>query len=206
MTIYLHRFSGTLPAGDVFTTGWHSNSSNSLPTSHGLAVSWLTDLMAGTGGAAGLHADLQTLTVFTKVTTSQLNTVAPYNTVAVAETDVTEPGTGGTATLPQDLAVVVSLRTTDPSRKGRGRMYLPAPLAADLASNGELAAATVTSWINSLDKAWVVSNGAGEHPVVFSRTTGLSGSIIRFGIGTLFDRQSRRVNKVNTVRTFSTMP
>lgn len=206
MTIYLHKISGVLPAGDIFNFGWHSNSTNSLPTANGLAATWITDLWSGTGGSSGVHADYQTGTIVTKATTTQLSTVAPFRAVGVAETDLTLAGTAGTANLPQDIAVVVTLRTPDPSRKGRGRFYLPAPVAADLSSNGELAGATITAWMLSLLNAWSVTAAAGEHPVVFSRGTGIFTGITRFGIGTLFDVQRRRVNKVNTVRTFDNMP
>jgi hypothetical protein len=34
----------------------------------------------------------------------------------------------------------------------------------------------------------------------------LSEAIIRVGVGTVFDLQRRRVNKVNTIRTFDVMP
>jgi len=206
MTIYLHKASGVLPAGDIFNFGWHSNSSNSLPTANGIAATWITELWNGTGGASGLPADFQTNTIVQKMTTTQLGTTAPYRAVGVAATDLTLAGTAGTANLPQDIAVVVSLRTSDPSRKGRGRFYLPAPVAADVASNGELASSTITGWMLSLLNAWSVSSVAGEHPVIFSRGTGLFQGVVRFGIGTLFDIQRRRVNKVNTVRVFDNMP
>lgn len=206
MTIYLHKFSGVLPAGDIFNFGWHSTSTNSLPTANGLAATWITDLWSGTGGSAGLHASFQTETIITKATTTQLADTTPFRAVGVAETDLTLAGTNGTNNLPQDIAVVVTLRTTNPARNGRGRFYLPAPVAAELASNGELADTTIASFMLSLLNAWAATSPAGEHPVVFSRTSGAATEVTKFGIGTLFDIQRRRVNKVNTVRTFNNMP
>lgn len=206
MTVYLHKYTGTLPAGDIFSVQWHSNSGAVIDTSHGNAVTWITDLWNGVGGAPGLHANYVAGVVVDKVTTTALNDVFPYRTILTRETDVTLAGTDTGNSLPQDTSVVVSLRSGTSGRVGRGRMYLPAPTAGDLTAIGEFASTSITAFNASLAAAWAVVNPAGEQPIIFSRTTGSIRPIERWAIGNVFDRQKRRVNKVNTIRTFVNMP
>ena len=207
VTIYLHRFNGTLPAGDIFNFGWHSNSGVGIAASQANAVNWITNAWNGIGILGpSLNPSYSTGLEVTGCTTYALDAAAPYHTVAIAQDDLALPGTDVNANLPQDVAVVVTLRTVDPSRSGRGRFYLPAPTESALATNGEMDAGVVNTWMGALQAAWAVSNAAGEDPVVFSRSTGIAKGITRFGIGTLFDIQQRRVNKVNTVRSFDPMP
>jgi hypothetical protein len=206
MTIYLHRFTGTLPAGDVFSFGWHSNSGLSVAASHTNAVGWIEGAWAGGLLTPGLQTIYTAGVVVSKCTTSQLNALTPFNTVAIAETDLTLNGTNVGNSLPQDTAIVCTLRTATPGRKGRGRMFLPAPATDQISATGELLSATIDVINGALSAAWFVSNPAGEQPVIFSRSAGTALPILQFGEGTVFDRQSRRVNKVSTVRTFIVMP
>jgi hypothetical protein len=205
MTIFLHRFTGVLPAGDVWGIGWHSNSGATVDTSHGNAVTWITDLWNGVGLAAGLHGDYTAGTIVQKAITTQIDPVT-LRTVATRETDFSLPGTNGANSLPQHVAIVVTLRSGLSGRHGRGRMYLPAPNVADTTAAGELAGATITSMMSSFNSAWATVNPAGEQPVVYNRATGVFQVIQRFGIGTVFDTQRRRTNKLSTVRSFDPMP
>lgn len=206
MTVFLHKYAGVLPAGDIFSFQWHSNSGATIDTSHGNAVTWINDLWNGVGAVSGIKGNFTTGVIVEKVTTTQLDTVFPFRTVFTRETDMSLAGTDGGNSLPQDTSIVISLRSGLSGRKGRGRMYLPAPGAGDLSAVGELAGATIVILNDALAAAWGAVNPAGEQPVVFSRTTGLVQPIQRWGIGTVFDRQKRRVNKVNTIRTFVNMP
>jgi hypothetical protein len=203
MTVYLHKYSGVLPAGDVFNFGWHSDTGVSLAASHAAGVTWGNDFWSGLLAFGSL---VTSGTVWQRTTTYQLQPLLPFHTVAVLATDVTAPGSAADPTLPQDTAEVVSLRSADPSRRGRGRMYLPALASASLTANGEISAAAAAVILSSLGAAWTASRAAGDNPVVFSRTTGLTQPVLQYGVGTVFDRQSRRVNKVSTVRTFDAMP
>jgi hypothetical protein len=108
--------------------------------------------------------------------------------------------------LPQDVAVVCSLRTATPGRKGRGRLYLPGPTVSEVSATGELTTGAQSAIANGLSGGWGTVNPLGEQPVVFSRTAGTTLPVTQFGVGTVFDHQSRRVNKVTTVRLFEAMP
>lgn len=203
MTIYVHKYSGVLPAGDIFNFGWHSDTGISLAASHANAVGWANDFWSS---LSGYNTLVVPGTVLNKVTTYQLDPLLPFKTDAVAATDITATGSAPTPSLPQDCAIVVSLRSANPARAGRGRMYLPAVAANSLSADGELDNTAVVTAISALATAWAGSRAGGDNPVVFSRTTGLTQAITQFGIGTVIDRQSRRVNKVSTVRTFNAMP
>jgi hypothetical protein len=192
-----------LPAGDIFNFGWASDTGVSLAASHAAGVGWANDFWSA---LLGFNTLVTAGVVLQRITTYQLQALLPFHTVAVLATDITAPGSAATPSLPQDVAEVVSLRSADPSRRGRGRMYLPAVASASLTANGELDTAAITTTIGALAGAWANSRTAGDNPVVFSRTTGLTQPILQFGLATVFDHQSRRVNKVSTVRTFTAMP
>lgn len=205
MTLYRQSFVGSLPAGDQFSFSWWSNNSLSVGASNANANTWLNNLMNGTGGAPGIKGHMSTGVVFSEVKTAQVDPTTHKNVVQAVLSN-TIAGTGATASCPQDISVVASLRTLNASRSGRGRFYLPCPLAAALALDGTLSTATRDDYVNSLLQAWTVAVGAGEVPIVFSRKT--TGEIIinQFGVGTVLDVQRRRVNKVSTVRNMVTMP
>lgn len=205
MTLYRQSFVGTLPAGDQFVFSWWSSNSLSLGTTNANANTWLNNLMNGTGGAPGIKAHMSTGVVFSEVKTASVDPVTHKN-INQAVTATTDAGTGTTASCPQDISVVVSLRTLNASRSGRGRFYLPCPLAATLALDGTLSTAARDDYVNSLLQAWTVAVAAGEGPIVFSRKTGGEIIISQFGCGTVLDVQRRRVNKVSTVRNMVTMP
>ena len=205
MTLYRQTFTGTLPAGDQFTFSWWSSNSLSLGSTNANAVTWLNNLMNGTGGAPGIKGHMNTGVVFAEVKTASVDPVTHKN-INQAITANADAGTVATASCPQDIAIVCSLRTLNASRSGRGRFYLPAPAATTLATDGTLLTATRDDYVNSLLQAFTVAVGAGESPIVFSRKTGGEVIISQFGVGTVLDVQRRRVNKVSTVRNMVAMP
>lgn len=200
MTVTQHRFTGNLPAGDIFSIGWYSSSIIGLPGEHSNAVGWITDFM--TGAAVEFAPGV----VFQKITSSALAAGSPFHATAILATDVLIPGTSPNNSLPQDVSPVVTLRTAVPGPKGRGRIYLPAPNIAACTLAGELEAVVQTALLSALSSAWTNSRAGGSNPVIFSHLTGAITAITAFGMGTVFDHQSRRVNKVNTTRVFEVMP
>jgi len=208
MTVMLHRFSGTLPAGDTFSFGWHSLTANSVDVSLLNATSWIENLWNGGGPPTGIKTLYAVGVKVTKVRTYQLDAAAPFHAVAVRETD--EGGAlAGTAvddSLPQDLSMLVTLRTNDVTRKGRGRFYLPAPTKVSSSATGEITAASQAVILNAGAFAWGVSALSGEHPVVFNKLTGGTILIQRYGVGQTFNIQTRRIDRVNNIVEFDAMP
>lgn len=197
MTLYQHRFHGTLPAGDEFVFSWWANSIRGLPDAQIAALQWLTDLNTG---ATGFTSKCTAGVVFNKVSTAVINILTGRQT-ELAEDVVAQPGSAAGNSLPQELALVVSLRTALANRSGRGRFYLPCLAASTLTADGKVSAATIGDIMARLDIAWAAYNTLTSTPVVYSRTLTTTNDITSFNIGNLFDVQTRRDNKVAEVRT-----
>ena len=205
MTLYKHSFLGVLPAGDQFVFSWWSSNNLSVGGANGNANTWLNNLMNGVGGAPGIKGHMSTGVVFTSVNTRSIDPTTGKN-LQGADTANTSAGTVATASCPQDVAVVCSLRTLNLNRSGLGRFYMPCPAAAALALDGTLATGTRDDYKNSLLQAWTVAVAAGESPVVYSRKTKGTVLITELLVGTVLDVQRRRTNKVTTVRSGAAMP
>lgn len=205
MPLFQHRFMGALPAGDEFSFSWWNDTSLTIDTAHGNAVTWANDFWNGVGAGTG-YAPLATAgVVLQRITTGEITPLTGQQQ-ALRETSVAHAGTAVGNALPGDVCIVVSLRTPLANRSGRGRFYLPQPAASTLAADGRIAAASVTALNTALFDAWTVSNGAGSNPVVYSRTLRSSTAITTFNVGDLFDTQRRRENALTEVRQSQVMP
>lgn len=199
MPLYQHRFIGHCAAGDQFVFSWWSDTSVSIDTSQANAVAWAEALydgaVAGTGWASmttpGVGID--------RVTTGEI-TVATGQQQSLRETVTNLVGTAAGDALPAEVALVVSLRTPLANRRGRGRFYLPQPAASTLAADGTLDPAVQGSLADALAAAWAAANGAGENPVVYSRTSRAVQAITSFDVGDVFDVQTRRQNSLTQQR------
>lgn len=110
-------------------------------------------------------------------------------------------GSGG-ATLPGFCSLVQSLRTANPSRTGRGRMYAPTnklvlggdgeALAADVNSVGPATAAMMTA-VNLLPVGFSSGNGFCS---VVSYATGFAHPVTRVVCDSRVDVQHRRTDKL----------
>lgn len=196
MTLYQHRFHGSLPAGDQFVFSWWANSLRTLADAQIAAVQWLTDF---TGGATGFASKVTAGVVFDRVTTGQI-TLATGHQTALAEDVVAIAGTAAPPSLPQELTEVVSLRTVLANRSGRGRFYLPAMASSKLTNAGKLDNAVRGDVMAKLDVAWAAYNVIGTVPVVYSRKLRTTNDVISYNMGDVFDVQTRRDNKVTVDR------
>lgn len=202
MTLYQHRFHGTLPAGDQFVFSWWANSTRNLADAQTAALDWLTDF---TGGAAGFASKVTDGVVFDRVTTGDI-TLATGHQTALAEDVVVNGGSAAPPSLPQEVSTVVSLRTSLANKSGRGRFYLPPLASSKLTNTGKLDIAVRTDILNALTAAWTNYNTVGNVPVVYSRRLRATNNITHFNIGDIFDVQTRRDNKVLTDRSTVAMP
>ena len=205
MTLYRHSYIGSLPAGDIFVFNWMSSNSLSVGGSNANAVTWLTNLMNGTGGASGIKGHMTTGVVFNTVKTAAIDTVTHKQT-ALVEATVANAGTDAGTSCPQQIAVVCSLRTALPNRQGRGRMFLPPPAVSALAATGLLATASRDDYVNSLKQAWAVADAAGEAPITWSKKGSLLTPNNELMVGTVLNSQDRRINKLVTARNSATLP
>lgn len=124
--------------------------------------------------------------------------------LGVAEAFYVTPLTGtGTASKPNQAAVVCSLRTTTPGARGRGRMYWPALAIALSTTTGRVLtptpAATATAFATLLSAiGTIIKNNAGVFPwtdvllAVRSTTDHASRTVNRLQVGDVLDTQRRR--------------
>jgi hypothetical protein len=204
MALYQNRFIGTLPEGDTFTFSWWTDSTQDLATVQAGNVQWAQDLWAGATDGAGLEDLLPSSCVLTTVRTG-LITQETGQQQAVDEDTVNLPGVATGNSLPNDVALVVSLRTNLANRRGRGRFYLPSLVATTLTAAGRLDPTAQQNIVDSLANAWNGYTGIGD-PVVYSRTQRTIEDVISFDVGDLFDTQRRRENKVAQSRISAQMP
>jgi len=196
MTLYQHRFHGSLPAGDEFVFSWWANSVRNLASAQAAAVGWILDFMEG---ANGLFTKTTAGVVINRVSTGEINP-ATGRQQALADDVVASPGAAAGSSLPQEVALVVSLRTTLANRSGRGRFYLPCLAASQLTATGKVPAATITDLLDRLDDAWSLYNTLNDRPVVYSRTLRATRNVTSYDIGDVYDVQTRRDNKVPQAR------
>lgn len=205
MPLYQHRYQGHCAAGDIFVFSWWSDTSLTIDTSHGNAVTWAGDLFNGPGGTDGLASMLTTAVGIDRITTGEI-TPATGQQQALRESISALTGADAGAAYPAEVALVVSLRTATANRRGRGRFYLPQPAASTGTTTGRLASTAQGDLVNALAFAWTNANGAGEAPVIYSRTDQLTRSITSFDVGDLFDIQTRRQNSLTQQRVADAMP
>lgn len=170
MTNYMHKANGTSPSGQFWSFGGFSVSGLSEAAAQ---TSWHNRVSAffATAGVAALY---KTTTVLTQTSTSTAS--ATWHQTTKTVTVESTAGTATTQELPEQVAMVYSLFTARANKGGRGRMFLPAPVAAALTPNsgGQLLAANATTLATALA---VLRNGLvtdGVQLVVFNRRPTLS--------------------------------
>jgi len=127
--------SGLLPSGRPWSSRLHFNSGSNAAV---VEASWVAHVNgAWTGGASALQALYPVGTTIAETKTEELvltHVVSPgftgdklFSAVQAFDT-VTLPGTGVGDSVPDNVAVLVSLRTAETGRPNRGRMRLPGPI------------------------------------------------------------------------------
>lgn len=137
----------------------------------------------------------------------------PYSQGSPVRLDWTSafPVGGGGAPLPLQTTPVFSLRTANPGRRGRGRMFMP-PLNTGACSNGRIQAAAVTS-LSAAFKTFIEAmrlDGSGPGGVYASPcVTGApyvdAGLITSLVLDDVFDTQQRRHRGLLPVKTVTTI-
>lgn len=199
MTLFRHRVTGTFGGGDEWSFGLYSEGALSTPAAQnawvaGLTAFWSVELAARISTDVSM-ADASTATI-DETTGRQLTRV---------EEQVAHVGTNAGASLPYQVASVISLRTNLATRAGRGRMYA-APLAVSETAASRLTSAAQADLADSAAALMVSLTSAGLTPVIFHRSAS-SGvpafsttPIVSLDVGDVFDTQRRRRNKLIETR------
>lgn len=171
----------------------HSTSSQTLASVH---AAWDTFVQTFIGSTvAGIWSTEQQLT---EIETDELDPTTGHN-VAQERTAQNIKGKGTGAALPQRVAIVVGLRTALPTRKGRGRFYLPGPDATNVTTTGLLLSGTATTLANGCAAA-LNTFAATAQPVIYHRNKltppPSTTNVTTVTVGVVLGTQRRRTNKV----------
>lgn len=198
MTNYRHRVHGTHTAGDIWISGFVASSGQSLATVHSAFETWCNSVFGTT-----MKPLWPTDTLTAEIETDQL-VDGGYKNTAQLVTGLAITGTGTGSPLSPSAAVVVGLRTNLPTRAGRGRMFIPAPTSASMASTGLLTQAVAASLSKAFGAAFAAYASTAT-PVVFhsGRKTATKPEVpatvtpvTAVTVGVVLGNQSRRVNKL----------
>jgi len=191
---------GSLPAGDIWVTGLDVQRTSGGDTAGALA-SWVTawDLFWNGTGASDDFKSLTKTTVTTDLlTATQVNDFGKNIDQAVATAALA--GTGTADSMPGETSPVLSLRTANASKAGRGRRYLPCLTEAENAGNGVLGSGVATQ-IATAGQAMIQSlNGDSYEVVVWHRQFATFDPVIACDVANLFRVQRRRQNRVPVTR------
>lgn len=184
-----HTLMWTLPGGEVANTTCAWAEDSAIVSLDDLSV----DMLASKGTA--LWADIkpayapQILYIGSRVQWI----ASDGHVVETAERVITGvAGTGGGNQLPQEVAVVASLRTALASRRGRGRMYLPAPAYGALTSASRLDTTIRDDIAQAMSTYLDTDVTTGLFSCVASATGTLLSTVLEVRVGDVFDSQRRR--------------
>lgn len=204
MTFYLQSQNGLMSSGQpwsirIVTSGSITEAAANQAWANAWEAFWST-----TAVAALFSTSL-------KVTSFATSTASPtFKQTTVTRLPVNiSAGSATTQELPDYAALVWTLRTAFATHYGRGRVFLPAPVAAALAvgSGGHLASANATTIGNGLAAVATSLAGAGLTPVLVTRKTNVSGrppystaNVTTRDLGNLLHVQRRRGDKIVATR------
>lgn len=205
MSLYRVAVLGTHPAGDVISYGFHvmvgviAEISSDAQSVADLVSSQIESQIANWTNVypAGVRGST--------VRVHQLNSTGTES-VDVAESAIDGMTSTGSALPPQCAHVVTLIGGVGRSRTGR--MYLPAPNATNLTTQGRVSSAVCTIVADVWQDIFQgINTGAitGTRVVVWSRTRSTSSEVTGIKVGDVVDTQRRRRNAVAETYTARTV-
>jgi hypothetical protein len=195
---------GSLPLGDEWVSNFHILSSSTTNAVHTQAGSAIASFWNNT-----YKAMCHTATTLDSIVTTELDPNTGKNLNA-QETGYAIAGALATAAYPPQTCVLVSYRTANAGKGGRGRQYFPAPAAAHGTLTGEFVPADRdafdTAWTSVLTGLATVGTPIILHGGFFrDKVTDAPGykplssdPITNVAVAGLFATQRRRTNKVGS--------
>jgi len=178
MTLFRCSMSGLQPSGRPWSLSWGVVSASTVSTVEG---AWATQVTsAWTDGTHGLQTLFPAGTTIDLTRTYQLHVVTigavdKLRVNGVAEDTTSHVGTSSNASLPEQNAVLVTLRSATPGREGRGRIHLPAP-DETLVTAGVLGATPTTRVSTAMEALRAAMAGAGHVPSLITDVKPLTGT------------------------------
>lgn len=205
MTYFRHTAVGTLIDGEQFTFSLHTQKAAgdfiAAHTSFAAAVALLWDGVATP--ADSIKQLYPVATTVDELVTSELDPLSGHN-VHQARSAPALAGTGSGAALPPQTAICVSLRTALPTRAGRGRFFLPAPIVT-VSSAGRISATAQGQVLAAVAGMLTAMQGDAFIPVVLHRDDMTSDDITSVDVGDVFDTIRRRRDKLVEARMSTTL-
>lgn len=156
----------------------------------------------------GLEKFMNADVVVTGTLTTTLN--ATMHQTTGTETTLDIPGTDANASLPWNIAEVVTLRSPQRTKWGHGRMFLP-PFAEDQIVAHVIKAATITSMVTVFETFFAGITELGAAPFIFNQRTRKDGTapytkttLTSFDVSNKPAQQRRRVSKIVPARSAGT--
>jgi hypothetical protein len=170
MTLYRCKAAGVFPSTFPWSFTINFSSSATVAT---VETDWLAQMSsAWTNGTHGIETLFPSGTILETTSTAQLaivhiGTVDKLREVATREDNPALAGTSANAALPDQNAILVSLRTDLPGKENRGRIHLPAP-DVTLVTAGELGTTPTTRVSTAIAALLTGMGGAGHQAVVLT--------------------------------------
>jgi hypothetical protein len=207
MTIYLFRFGGSLPGGEVWQTGVHMQNNAPIAPTAADAVPILQTFVDHLWNSNPLIGNPALGPFFTAGVTLTQGTVYVLNqsTGRVqdrADTSFALAGAAAGSMLPQGCAEVVSFRSGASGVRNRGRSYMPPVAVAHVTTAGRL----TTTVTGAFSQAWggaVLGAQADEFTAIIWSTQFGARVIDHIDCGDVVDSQRRRRDKLSEVREVS---
>lgn len=187
---------GTLPGGEIWQCGmWAAEAPSDQAATQAQADNFAADLTTQWALGTGPKQLITSSTTVSGVTVYSY-TAAGGKAEFVAEHALSLTGLNGAQTMPDQVALCVSLLTGHAGRRNRGRIYLPVNAPGTL-TGGQLTAqqcADQAEWVAGLIGLW---NGhlAGNNICVLSQVAGTSNPVTSTRVDSRFDIQRRRANR-----------
>lgn len=204
MAIYRVTAFGHMVDGEEWNATWHVDkvTGQAAVVASRAADAW-TKMWSGTNSPAGNLVGIYPATIGVDgVRVDELDDLG--KNVSQAVTALTLVGTSGAEALPASVAVCVSLVTDTPTKRGRGRFYLPSPVVTVMDAQ-KIASATQTAIKNAalaalndmLDNACPV--------VIYHKDLNTFDSVTIVDVGDVPDVQNRRRNQTPETRVRSAL-
>jgi len=205
MAIYRTTVRGRFVSGEIWNWTWHHTGvTNQAAVLASIAADAVTLMWQGPPTpASSLQQLYDAGTNVDGVRCNELDSSG--HNVSEGVVDLALLGTGVAEPLPPQVAIVVSERTDVPTRFGRGRIFLPAPMVSVLID--QRLGATARAQVLAAAHAGLSHFQTNSFPVViFHRNSGTFDQVTHIDVGDVLDTQRRRRNQLAEVRVSTNIP
>lgn len=175
MTIYRCTASGVFASGLTWSFRQHFNS---VATVSAISGDWAAAVVsAWTDATHGIEVIYPTGTLLTATSAAALSGV-PFREGLKQVAPTSHAGTLATDSLPENNAILVSLRAAAVGGRNRGRIHLPAP-AEDQAVGGELGTTPSTRVSTAMNALYASMRLSGHDPVIYNSRVSVADPVVQ---------------------------